>query len=213
MTADGDDNHEITILLLLGRKAMTNLSSIFKKQRHYLANKCLSSQSYGCSSGHKWMWEVDYKESWALKNWCFWTVIWRGLLRVLWTARRSNWSILKDIRSEYSLEELRLKLQYFGHLMGRTDSFEKTPMLGKIEGKRKRGQQRMRGFDSFTDAMAMSLSKLWVLVMDREAWRTEVHGVTKSDMTEWMNWTEHGLSHQNKTQFPPQSVYPIRKLS
>ena len=119
ITADGDCSHEIKRCFFLGRKAMTNLSSIFKKQRHYLANKCLSSQSYGCSSGHKWMWEVDYKESWALKNWCFWTVIWRGLLRVLWTARRSNWSILKDIRSEYSL--------------GRTEA--EAPILWPSDGK------------------------------------------------------------------------------
>ena len=187
MTADGDDNHEITILLLLGRKAMTNIDSILKSRDITLPTKAHLSQSYGFSSSHVWIWELDYKEcrrTDAFELWC-----WRRLLRVPWTARRSNWSILKDIRSEYSLEELRLKLQYFGHLMGRTDSFEKTPMLGKIEGKRKRGQQRMRGFDSFTDAMAMSLSKLWVLVMDREAWRAAVHGVTKS-WTRLSDWTE-----------------------
>ena len=108
--------------------------------------KLLYSQSYGFSSSHVWMLEVDYKESWALKNWCFWTVVLERLLRVLWTARRSNQSILKEIGTEYSLEGLvlKLKLQYFGHLMWRTDSFEKTLILGKIEDGRRRGWQWMR---------------------------------------------------------------------
>ena len=115
-----------------------------KKQRHYFVNKSPSSQSYGFSSGRVWMWELDHKESWVPKNWCFWTVV--LLLRVPWTARRSNQSILNEISPEYSLEGLmlKLKLQYFGHLMQRADSFEKTLMLGKIEGKRRRGRQRMR---------------------------------------------------------------------
>ena len=117
-----------------------------KKQRHYFAKKGLSSQSYGFSGSHLWMWDLNYRESWALKNWCFWTVMLEKFLRVPWTARRSNQSILKEIRPEYSLEGLmlKLKLQYSGHLMWRTDSFEKTLMLGKIEGWRKRGQQKMR---------------------------------------------------------------------
>ena len=108
-----------------------------KKQRHYFSNKGTPCQRYGCSSSHVWMWELDCKESWVLKNWCFWTVVLEKTFRVPWTARRSNQSILKEISPEYSLEGLILKLQYFGHLMRRTDSFEKTLMLGKIEGGRR----------------------------------------------------------------------------
>ena len=155
-----------------------------KKQRYYFTDKCLYSQSYGFSSSHVWMWDLDHKESSALKNWCFWTVELEKTLESPLGSRRSNQSILKEISPEYSLERLMLKLQYFGNLMGRTDSFEKTVVLGRIEGRR-RGRQRMRWLDGITHLMDMSLSKLWQLVMDRQAF----HGVLKSQT--WLNdWAE-----------------------
>ena len=123
------------------KKSYDQPRQCIKKQRHYFANNGPSSQSWFFSSSHVWMWELDNKKSWAPKNWCFWTVCWRRLLRVPWTARRSDYSILKEINPECSLEGLmlKLKLQYFGHLMWRTDSLEKTLMLGKIEGERRKG--------------------------------------------------------------------------
>ena len=168
-----------------------------QKQRHYFAHKGSSSQGYGFSCGHVWMWELDCEEGWAPKNWCFWTVwCWRRLLRVPWTARRSNQSILKEISPGCSLEGmmLKLKLQYFGHLMRRVDSLEKTLMLGGIGGRRKRGWLRMRWLDGIIDLMDVSLSELGELVMDREAWCAAIHGVSKS-RTRLSNWTELSPCH------------------
>ena len=195
ITADGDCSHEIKKVLAPWKKSYDHPRQHIKKQRHHFADKGPSSQSYGFSSSHVWMWELDHKENWTLKNWCFWTVVLEKTLERPLDCKEIKPVNPKEINPEYSLEGLmlKLKLQYFGHLMQRTDSLEKTLMLGKIEGRRRRGRQRMVGWHHQLDGhefeQAPEIGDGQRSLASCSPW-----GRKEYDMTERLNWTEYSIN-------------------
>ena len=200
-----DYSHEIKRHLLLGREAMTDMDSELKKQRYHFANKGLCSKSYGSSSSRVQMWELDYKEGWVPKNWCFRIVVLGKTHESPLDSKEIKPVNPKGINPEYSLEGLMLKLQYFGHLMKRANSLEKTLMLGKIEGRRRRERQRL---DGITDSKDMGLSMLRKMMKNREAWRVAVHGVSKSQtwLSDWItrynsSWGSPAVNLWNQTNY------------